>query len=244
MSLIIFELKCMLRRRFKNPISLVIEAAVSGGMLLLIEKVMSGMGGDLIASKQIMFIASILALPAIQGLHRLIAEETAYGTIEALFQVPGGPVRAFLARDMSSIVSVLLIMPLMAISLSRFSAFSPIVYLKYAIPILIMRCGLLGMGIILGAATLVFKRTAAVINISSIIMVVTSLGAGIGEGFLGRLASMSPHGLLAIQLQKGMQPADMLTGLIIVSVVWIGAGIGVYNLAVRRARRFGLLIGS
>jgi hypothetical protein len=242
--LIIMELSLMFKRRLGNPLGIITEGLVAGAFLLIIEKMLGGSGSENAASGQIMFTASVLALPAMQGMHRLIAEESASGTIETLFQVPGGPMKAFLAKDVCSMISILMTIPFMLLVMATFSRIDLSSYSVYIFPMLIMRAGLLGMGIILGSATILFKKTAAIVNLSSIIMMTTSLSAGFGKGILGVLAATSPHGLLAICIRRGDSPLKMLPWIALVSAIWIGVGCGVYNLAVRRAKRFGLLINS
>ncbi|HNZ08777.1 MAG TPA: hypothetical protein PLI10_05720 [Bacillota bacterium] len=244
MRLIGFELSSMFKRRIKNPLGLVFEGMTVGCFLLLIEKVLGDSGDAAIAVKQVMLISSVLALPALQGLYRMMSEELSSGTAEALFQVEKGPLYALLARDASSVASMLLIMPFVLIPMRLSDCFDAALFAKYAFPVLLMRIGMLGMGLILGSLTLLFRRTATVVNVSSIIMVVTSLGVGIGKGFLNILARMTPNGLLAVMMQNGGNPSGMLLPLSLVSALWIAFGLLAYNLSVRRAKRFGFLISN
>ena len=241
MLLVWLELKAAARRRLRNPLSPLFEGAVAGGLLLLIERVLPP-GEEVRTAAQVMFIASLLALPALQGLHRLISEEGASGTLETLLQVPGGPIKAFLARDVASMLSIALAMPSLFAVLHYFSQVSPGSFVRYALPVLAMRAGLIGIGISLGSFTLLVRRTGAVVNAMSMIMVVTSLGAGYGRGYLASLAGLSPQGRLAMGIYSGRDPFGMLPGISILSAVWLAAGFALYNLAVRRARKFGLLI--
>ncbi len=241
MRLVWLELMAAARRRLRNPLAPLLEGAVSGGLLLLIERMLPP-GSEGRTAAQVMFIASLLALPALQGLHRLISEEGASGTLETLLQVPGGPIKAFLARDAASLFSIALVLPSLFLILHSFSEVPLEAFVRYALPIFIMRAGLTGIGIALGSFTLLVKRTGAVVNAMSIIMVVTSLGAGYGRGFLAFLAGLSPQGRLAMGIYSGIPPSDMLPGIALLSAVWLAAGFALYNLAVRRARKHGLLI--
>lgn len=241
MRLVWLELKSVARRRLRNPLAPLLEGAVAGGLLLLIERVLPP-GSEGRTAAQVMFIASLLALPALQGLHRLISEEGASGTLETLLQVPGGPIKAFLARDIASVLSIALSLPALFAVLHFFSEVSAGSFARFALPVFIMRAGLTGMGMALGSATLLIRRTGAVVNAMSMIMVVTSLGAGYGRGFLAFLAGLSPQGRLAMGIYSGIDPAGMLPGIAILSAVWLAAGFALYNFAVRRARKHGLLI--
>lgn len=241
MHLVWLELRAAARRRLRNPLAPFFEGAVAGGLLLLIERVLPP-GAEGRTAAQVMFIASLLALPALQGLHRLISEEGASGTLETLLQVPAGPIKAFLARDIASMLSIALTLPSLFAVLHAFSEVAPSAFARYALPIVAMRAGLTGMGISLGSVTLLTRRTGAVVNAMSIIMVVTSLGAGYGRGLLAFLAGLSPQGYMAMGIYSGRDPAGMLPGIALLSAVWIATGFALYNLAVRRARKFGLLI--
>ena len=242
--LIGFEIRCMLKRRLKNPAGLAIEGAGVGLFMLVLENLLSNMGISAVAERQVMFISSVLALPAIQGFHRMISEELATGTAETLFQVENGPISAMLAKDISSIASLLLIMPFTLLVMRFSKHFEPSFAMRYALPILVMRTGLLGLGMILGSLTVLFRRTSAVVNLTSIIMIMTSLGVSVGKGVLAQIASATPHGLLARMLQEGRAPSDMLICLAVVSSLWITAGLLAYNFSVKRARKFGFLLNN
>jgi len=82
MRLIGFEMLSMLRRRIKNPLGLAFEGMMVGCFLLLIERVLENAGDMAIATRQVMFISSVLALPALQGLYRMLSEELSSGTAE------------------------------------------------------------------------------------------------------------------------------------------------------------------
>lgn len=241
MRLLWLEVRAAAMRRLRNPLAPVLEGAVAGGLLLLIERMLPP-GSEGKAAAQVMFIASLLALPALQGLHRLISEEGPSGTLETLLQVSGGPIKAFLARDIASMLSIALALPSLFAVLHFFSEAEPAAFARYAAHITLMRAGLTGMGICLGSVTLLARRTGSVVNAMSIIMVVTSLGAGYGRGALAFIAGMSPQGYLAMGIYLGREPAGLLPGMALRALVWLAAGCALYNLAVRRARKFGLLI--
>ncbi|HOY89486.1 MAG TPA: hypothetical protein PKZ09_06895, partial [Bacillota bacterium] len=130
MRLIGFELSSMFKRRIKNPLGLVFEGMTVGCFLLLIEKVLGDSGDAAIAVKQVMLISSVLALPALQGLYRMMSEELSSGTAEALFQVEKGPLYALLARDASSVASMLLIMPFVLIPMRLSDCFDAALFAK------------------------------------------------------------------------------------------------------------------
>lgn len=239
-----FELRSMFRRRLRNPVSLTLEGVGLGLFMLVLEKLLSNMGITSVAERQVMFISSVLALPAIQGFHRMISEEFATGTAETLFQVKSGPILAMLAKDVGSIASLLLILPFTLLVMRYSKHFDPSFAVSYILPIFFMRTGLLGLGMLLGSLTILFRRTSAVVNLTSIVMMVTSLGASSGEGVLAWIAAATPHGLLAMMLQEGKGPSDMLIGLALVSTIWITAGLLSYNFSVKRARRFGFLLNN
>ena len=242
--LIGFELRSMFRRRLKTPVALALEGAGVGLFMLVLENLLSTMGMSSVAERQVMFISSVLALPALQGFHKMISEELATGTAETLFQIENGPISAMLAKDISSIASLLLILPF-TLFVMRFSRhFDPSFAIRYILPIFVMRTGLLGLGMLLGSVTILFRRTSAVVNLTSIIMIVTSLGVSMGKGVLAQIAAVTPHGLLAKMLQEGKGPSDMLMGLALVSALWITAGLMAYNLSVKRARKFGFLLNN
>ena len=244
MRLIGFEMLSMLRRRIKNPLGLAFEGMMVGCFLLLIERVLENAGDMAIATRQVMFISSVLALPALQGLYRMLSEELLSGTAETLFQVDKGPLVALIARDVSSVSSMALILPFVLVPMRFSRCFDMSLYVRYTAPILMMRLGMLGMGTILGSLTLMFRKTAAVVNVSSIIMVTTSLGVGIGKGFLNSFAMMTPNGLLAVMMQNGRKPSSMILPLALVSALWIALGLMAYNFTIRRAKRFGFLISN
>lgn len=243
LNLVLFEMNAMLRRRLRNPLAPIIEGFFLGGLIILLEKVLEGPGG-VGPARQMMFIASVLALPALQGLHRLLSEELASGTAEALFQVPAGPLKALFAKDVAAVISLSLAIPSM-LALFAFTGrgLEPF-HAEMLLPIFVMRSGLMGLGAILGSLAILFRRTGAIVNLTSILMVITSLGVGLGKGTLAWVASLTPHGLLAMALQKGKEPIIVLPGLALNSAIWLALGFLSYNLSVRWARKNGFLVNN
>lgn len=257
-------LKAEFKRGFVNYIRYPLKAAfeVAGVMIFfwavssgsVSSAVLQGAGSrEAILQQLISFVLLFFALAGVQGANRVVREESDTGTLEQLCLSPFGLSKIVIARGLTDTLRMALPLSAAWIGISIVShehiVFSPYVF-ALAIPVaLIMNIGMLGMGFVVGAMALVFKRVGFLANLVSLALLPLMLGAERLPGEVARLAVNIPlvrAGELLSNIASGPFYAvdEIVRGfrdLSLTSLVWIVVGIMIFHGSEHFARDRGLL---
>lgn len=191
------------------------------------------------------FVCWILCTGGVSHVAHDIEEEAKTGTLEPLFLGHPGPGTIFAARNLAALISGLpmLMMVAATLAMATHSVFhlSP----EAIVPVLALDLAASGIGFALGALAVLVKRVRIAV-VAGQLLVAFVMVANISVPDFPQLLTLLPL-VPAIESLRGL----MLTGtpvdasrcvlLALNGAAWFGAGIAAFLLAIRRARRQGLL---
>lgn len=191
------------------------------------------------------FICWILCTSGVSHLAHDIEEEAKTGTLEPLFLGHPGPGTIFAARNLAALISgvPILLMVAGALAIATHSAFhlSP----EAIVPVMALDLAASGIGFGLGALAILAKRVGLAV-IACQLLVAFVMVANIDlPGFRQGLALLPL--VPAVDALRSLMLSGTSVGiagcvlLAINGVAWFGAGFAAFLLAIRRARRLGLL---
>ncbi|MFZ5924361.1 MAG: ABC transporter permease [Bacillota bacterium] len=250
-----------LKRGFKNHLAYPVQAAselVGVGIAAALAAygpigVASGAAGiagraaSQAAGRLIGFMMAFVALAGLQVVHRVVREESDVGTLEQLCLSPVGLPALIGARCFADTLRLAFLL-IAALALScPITRLVPSLVATLAAALL-MNAGMLGVGLVIGSLTLVFKRTGFVVNLASIALLPLALSPLDGLPRLAQhAASMVPltHAVRICHAALGEAPLSALragvTGLFVSGTIWLCVGMGVFAAAEKFARVKGLL---
>ncbi len=195
------------------------------------------------------YVLWTLTIFAIGDLSWGLMNEAREGTLEQVFLSPFGPIRVYLARNLAGLFVTLLFNGvvlglLLALTGARLR-FAPAALW----PLLAALLAAYGLGYMLGALALYFKRIQAFLNLFQFVMlflIVTPFEEFTGAGRLVGLAlPVAPGaGVLRDLLARGAAPdAGALAVALVNGAVYLALGMALFAQAVRLTKRRGLLGG-
>ncbi len=191
------------------------------------------------------FICWILCTSGVSHVAHDIEEEAKTGTLEPLFLGYPGPGAIFAARNVAALISGVptLLLVAAALAFATHSAFhlSP----EAVVPVLALDLAASGIGFALGALAILAKRVQLAV-IAGQLLVAFVMIANIDLPAFRPLLALLPL-VPAVEALRSLMLAGTPVGLgkcvllALNGAAWFGAGFFAFLLAVRRARRLGLL---
>ena len=191
------------------------------------------------------FICWVLCTSGVSQVAHDIEEEAKTGTLEPLFLGHPGPGALFAARNLAALISgvPMLLMVSTALAIATHSAFhlSP----EAVVPVLALDLAASGIGFALGALAILVKRVRLAV-IAGQLLVAFVMVANIDLPGCRPLVALLPL-VPAIDSLRGLMLSGAPVGvggcvlLALNGAGWFGAGFAAFLLAIRRARRLGLL---
>jgi ABC-2 type transport system permease protein len=205
--------------------------------------------GDRLDALVVGYVLWTLALFAIGDLSWGLMNEAREGTLEQVFLSPFGPERVYLARNVAGLlVTLALNLSILALIMLLTGVRLDFSWLALA-PLLTMILGAYGVGFMLGALALLFKRIQAFLNLFQFVLMFLIMTpfeqlAG-GLRLAGYLLPMTTGaGQLRALLARGEAFDPGVFGLGLTGgLVYLAAGLWVFGRAVRTAKERGLLSG-
>lgn len=251
------ELKRGFKNHFAYPVQAVselvgvgISAALAAYGPLGVDSGAAGIAGraaSQAAGRLTGFVMAFVALAGLQVAHRVVREESDVGTLERLCLSPVGLFAIIGARCFADTLR------LATLLLATLALSCPITRLVPSLAVtlaaaFLMNVGMLGVGLVIGSLTLVFKRIGFVVNLASIALLPLALSSLDSLPRLARhAASMVPftHAVRICHAVIGAAPLSALrsgvTGLFVSGAIWLCVGTGVFAAAEKLARVNGLL---
>ncbi len=191
------------------------------------------------------FICWVLCTSGVSQVAHDIEEEAKTGTLEPLFLGHPGPGALFAARNLAALISgvPMLLMVSTALAIATHSAFhlSP----EAVVPVLALDLAASGIGFALGALAILAKRVRLAV-VAGQLLVAFVMVANIDLPGCRPLVALLPL-VPAIDSLRGLMLSGAPVGvggcvlLALNGAGWFGAGFAAFLLAIRRARRLGLL---
>ncbi len=195
------------------------------------------------------YVLWTLSLFAIGDLSWGLMEEARTGTLEQVFLSPFGPARVYLARNLAGLLTTLILnFGIMVLIMLLTGVRLEFTWAALA-PLAAVLLGAYGLGFILGALALLFKRIQSFLNLFQFVLMFLIMTpfelvhAPLRN--LGFLLPMTPGaGQLRALLARGeaFDPAFFGFGLLN-GVIYLVLGLWVFGRAVRAAKERGLLSG-
>lgn len=204
--------------------------------------------------KLVGFLTMFLALGALQAVSHLVADDALVGTLEQIYLSPVGITRISIIRDFVELFTFVPLLVVLGIIISLITGVRfHLPWGTIAVLALIMRFGMLGLGLALGGLTLAVKRVGPIVNLLSMaIFGMSMVPYGAYKGVLEALAGCFPYtralGLLQDAMVRGKTLSSMaasgeLAELFLASLGFFVVGVMVLGWADRFARRKGLVGG-
>ncbi|GAA5334995.1 MULTISPECIES: ABC transporter permease [Thermus] len=234
-----------LRRYPLELLGAVVTLSLIFYLLFLGARFLAGPGAEFGGRLEAVLVGYLLwtfALSAYNGLSFGLMEEAQTGTLEQVFLTPYGPIPLFLVRNLAGLLSqgllvFLIALVLMALTGARL-AFAPGVVL----PFLAVLLGGYGLGFAMGSLALLYKRVGQLLGLSQFLLLFLLQAPGKG---LFALLPLAPGAALARGMLAEGAPLDPgALGLAFLNgLAYLGLGVLLFQGAVRRAKRLGLLHG-
>lgn len=204
--------------------------------------------------KLVGFLTMFVALSALQAVSHLVADDAMVGTLEQIYLSPVGITRISIIRDFAELVVFVPLLAVLGIVISLITGVRfHLPWGTIAVLTLVMRFGMLGLGLALGGLTLAVKRTGPIVNLISmaifgISMVPYRAYKGVLEAIAGRFPYTRALSLLQDAMVRGktlssMAASGQLLELFLASLAFFLVGVAVLEWADRYARRKGLVGG-
>lgn len=251
-SLLVYELRAELQRKLAGPMEFIAEN-VAALVFLCIAMAGAGRlpdaagGGVGFASR---FLLAFFCMGAVQTVPRLVTDEPGAAILEQLCMSRIPLWRLALVRD---VAGAILFVPMAAVLAAAACAITRVrMTLPPAgalFPIVMMRVGMLGPGFALGAIALLNRRAGPLINLASAAMLALAFAAPHQAGG-GYIALAFPY--TAWQLPLLAASGTTWAGQVsiewhvllacVASIVYLAAGIAMFNRAFTRAMTIGALV--
>ncbi|WP_117237942.1 ABC transporter permease [Thermus sediminis] len=234
-----------LRRYPLELLGAVVTLSLLFYLLFLGARFLAGPGAEFGGRLEAVLVGYLLwtfTLSAYNGLSFGLMEEAQTGTLEQVFLTPYGPIPLFLVRNLAGLLSQGLLVFLVALALMALTgaqlAFTPAVVL----PFLVVLLGAYGLGFAMASLALLYKRVGQLLGLSQFLLLFLLQAPGEGPFLLLPLApgASLARGMLAAGTP--LEPLGLLLALLN-SLAYFLLGLFLFRLAVKRARRLGLLHG-
>ena len=218
-------------------------------MLFLGTKYMAGPGlhlGDRVDTKFVGYVSWLLMMTNYQAVSHSIRDESTQGTLMQLLTSPFSARAILLMRAIASAITDVIMITLVAGGIMLITGIHVHVSLA-VIPFLLTALGAAaGLGFVLGAITLLYKKADMLLSIVQYGILFAVMAPLEQWGFAGKLLSVfvpaAPSAAGLRTLMVGNHFSFLLFGIALANVlVFLGGGLLLFGMAERQAKRRGLL---
>lgn len=239
----------LLKRYWANELALVITVYLIFLMMVFMGDAMSGgqVSQEAKASALVGILMWQLSMGALGLLGWSYFNEAAVGTLEHLYLSPMGVNSVFLARSVADFFRQLAMATVAAVlGMATVGVWLYLPLLELAVILPLSVAGTYGIGFMLAALTLTFKRTQSVMQLMQFFFMFLT-GAIIpleqmhwSLRYFGQTLPLSA-GITALRRvtidgTRLWEMGDLLLQMTLTSVLWLAAGLAIYRMADRRAR--------
>jgi ABC-2 type transport system permease protein len=201
--------------------------------------------GDGVEGLLLGFICWILATGGVSHVANDIEEEAKTGTLEPLFVGDPGPEILFLARNTAGLVAGLPMLLLVAAALTLATGSSFHLSPAALLPLLALDLAASGIGFALGALAILVKHVRVaviVVQLGVVALLITRIDLPAATWVLN-LLPLAPDVESLRQMMLSGSPLTVATAALLLAngAAYFGTGLAMFFLAIRRARRLGLL---